>query len=98
MLAQCVVVEDEDGRTGVFADSGAPGAVGVAAGQVGQDPAGLGEPDLPAAAGDEVPECLRNMGFPDADGPKQDHRLTGGEPAQGCEVTDLRRRGPSGSR
>ena len=90
VLAQGEVVEDQDGRAGVFADAGAPGAVGVAAGEVGQDPAGLGEPDLAAAAGDEVPECLCHMGFAYSDGSVEDDRFAGAEPAQGGQVADLR--------
>ena len=90
VFPQAEVVEDEDGRASVFADAGAPGAVGVAAGEVGQDPAGFGEPDLPAAAGDQVPECLCDMGFADSDRAIQDDRFTGAEPAQRGQVTDLR--------
>ena len=67
VLPEGEVVQDEDGRAGVLADPGAPGAVGVAAGEVGQDSAGFGEPDLAAAAGDEVSERLRDMGFSDSD-------------------------------
>ena len=90
VLSQPEIVQDERGRADVFADPGAPAAVGVTAGEVGQHPAGLGEPDFPAAAGDEMPECLGDMGLAYSDGPEQDDRLTGGEPAQGGEVADLR--------
>ena len=70
--------------------AGAPGAVGVAAGEVGQDPAGLGEADLAAAAGDEVPEGLGDMGLADADRPVEDDRFAGVQPAQRGQVADLR--------
>ena len=92
VLAEAEVVEDEDGGAGVFADSGAPGSVGVATCEVGQDSAGLGEPDFPAATGDEVAECLGDMGFADSDGSVEDDRFAGAEPAQGGQVADLRGR------
>lgn len=82
MLPKGEVVQDEDGRAGVLADPGAPGAVGVAAGEVGQDSAGFGEPDLSAAAGDEVSECLCDVGFADTNGSVEDDRFTGAQPAQ----------------
>ena len=62
----------------------------MAAGEVGQHSAGLGEPDVGAAADGEVPEGLGDMGFADADRPVEDHRLAGGEPAQRGQVADLR--------
>ena len=53
-------------RFGVFTDALARGAIGVAAGEVGEDSGAFDEPDVAAAAGDLVPECLCHMGFPDA--------------------------------
>ena len=44
-----------------------PGAVGVPAGEVGEHPGGFREPDVAAAAGDGMAECLCDMGFADAD-------------------------------
>src|SRR6266545_2363991 len=51
-LAQAEVVQDQQVEPGQLADPGLPGVVGVAAGQLGQQPAGLGEADrMPLAAG-----------------------------------------------
>ena len=54
VLAEGEVVQDEHGGAGVFADPGTPGAVGVAAGEVGQDAAGFGESDF---AGRRATRC-----------------------------------------
>ena len=69
VLAKGEVVENQDGRTGVFPDAGAPGAVGVAASKVGQDPAGLGEPDLTTAAATRCPSACATWVFPTPTGP-----------------------------
>lgn len=45
-----------------------PGAVGLAAGEVGQHPAGLGEADLAAAAGDQVAQGLGDVCLAHPDG------------------------------
>lgn len=61
----------------------------MAAGQVREDPAGLGESDVGALANGEVTEGLGDVCLADSDGSEQDDRLDGVEPAQGAEVTDL---------
>ena len=63
VLAHREVVEDQHQRFGVFADALAPGAVGVAAGQIGEHAGGFGEPHVSAASGHGVPKCLCHMGF-----------------------------------
>ena len=55
----------------VFADALAPGAVSVAAGEVGEHAGGLDEADVSAAADDGVSKCLCHVG-PDADGSVED--------------------------
>jgi hypothetical protein len=45
------------------------GAIGVSAGEVGEHTGAFDEPDVTTAAGHLMPECLCDMGFPDADGP-----------------------------
>jgi hypothetical protein len=69
------VVEDEDGGAGVFAEAAVPAAVGVAAGQVGQGAAGLGEADVGAGPDGEVAEGLGDVAFADAgsDGDRLQH-------------------------
>lgn len=69
VLAHREVVEDQDVGSGEFGEAFGPGAVGVAAGEVGQCSAGLVEADLGALPDGQVPEGLCDMGFPDADGP-----------------------------
>lgn len=83
------VVEDEDVGTDEFADPFLPGAVRVAAGQVGEDAAGLGEADVGALPDGEVAEGLGNVGLPDADRAEEDDRLAGMQPTQCTQVTDL---------
>jgi len=68
VLAHGEVVEDEDVGFGVFADAFAPGAVGVAAGQIGEDVGDFREADVGSAAGDGVAEGLGDMAFADSDG------------------------------
>lgn len=46
--------------------------------------------NLGALADGEVPEGLRHVGFPDADGAVQDDRFPAVEPSENGEVTDLR--------
>ena len=67
-----------------------PGAVGVAAGQVGQRPAGFHEPGLGSGADRQVGEGLGDVAFADADRPVEDDGFAGLQPAQGGEVADLR--------
>ena len=68
-FAHAEVVEDEHGRAGQLAEPLVPGEVGAAAGEVGEDPAGLGEPGLGAAADRQVAEGLGDMNFPTPTGP-----------------------------
>jgi hypothetical protein len=63
------VIEDEQGWSDEFGEAAGPGAVGVAAGEVGQGAAGFGEADVGAAADGEVSEGLRDVGFPTPTGP-----------------------------
>jgi hypothetical protein len=67
VLAHREVVEDQHEWFGVFADALTPGAIGVAAGEIGEHPGGLREADVATAAGHGVPKCLCHMGFPDPD-------------------------------
>src|SRR6476659_4406920 len=53
-LAHAEVVQDEHGGAGELAEPLVPGQVGAAAGQVGQDPAGLEEPGLGAGPDGQV--------------------------------------------
>ena len=61
----------------------------MAAGQVGQGPAGFGEADVGAVADGEVAEGLGDVAFADADGAVEDHGLAGVQPAQCGQVADL---------
>jgi hypothetical protein len=54
---------------GVFAHALADGAISVSAGEVGEHPGAFDEPDVAAALGYLMAECLGHMGFPDPDGP-----------------------------
>jgi hypothetical protein len=67
VLAHGEVVEDQHQWFGVFADALAPGAIGVSAGQIGEDSGGFGESDVAAAACYGVAKCLCHMGFPGSD-------------------------------
>ena len=89
-LAHGEVVQDEDGGAGELAEPFVPGEVGVAAGQVGQDPAGLDEPGLGAGADGQVAEGLGDMGLADPDRAVEDDRFPGVQPAQRGQVADLR--------
>ena len=89
VLAHREVVEDQHQGVGVFADALTPGAIGVAAGEIGED-ADLGEADVAAAAGDGMSKCLCHMGFPDSDGSVEDDRFGGVEPAQCGQVAQHR--------
>jgi hypothetical protein len=67
-LGRCVlthreVVDDEDQGAGVFAHALADGAISVSAGEVGEHPGAFDEPDVAAASGYLVSECLCDMGF-----------------------------------
>ena len=73
VLAHREVVDDEDQGPGVFAHALADGAIGVAAGEVGEHAGAFYEPDVAAATGYLVSECLCDMGFPDSDGSVEDH-------------------------
>src|SRR6266516_4449664 len=72
-LAHGEVVEDEDVWAGELAEAGVPAAVGVAACQVRQGPAGLGEADVGAGPDGEVAQGLGDVAFPDADRAVEDH-------------------------
>src|SRR6266542_1462071 len=88
-LAQAEVVQDQQVEPGQLADPGLPGVVGVAAGQLGQQPAGLGEADrMPLAAGG-MPQGLGDMGLADTDGAVEDHRLPSLDVVAGGQVADL---------
>jgi hypothetical protein len=63
VLAHREVVEDQHQRFGVFADALAPGAVGVAAGEIGEHPGAFDEANVAASAGYLVSEGLCHMGF-----------------------------------
>jgi DDE superfamily endonuclease len=91
VLAYREVVQDQHVWSGKVGEAFGPGAVGVAAGEVGQDTAGFVEADLGALPDGEVPERLCHMGFPDTDGAVQENGFSAVEPAEGGEVTDLRR-------
>ena len=66
-----------------------PGPVGAAAGEVGEGPAGLHEAGVGACAEREVGQGLGDVALADADGPVEDDRFPGLQPAQGGEVADL---------
>lgn len=70
-LAHVEFVEDEDVGAHEFADAFLPCAVRVAAGEVSEATAGLGEADVGALADGEVAEGLGDVGLADADGPKR---------------------------
>ena len=89
-FAHAEVVQDQDGGAGELAESLVPGQVGAPAGQVGEDPAGLGEPGLGAVPDGQVSQGLRDMGLAHPDGPVQNHGLPGVQPAQRGQVADLR--------
>lgn len=72
VLAHREVAEDQRKWFGVFADALAPGAVGVAAGEVGEHPGGFCEPHVSAAAGYGMSKCLCNMGCAYPDGAVED--------------------------
>lgn len=76
-MAHREVVEDEDVRADEFADPLLPGAVRLAAGEVGEDAAGLGEADVGALAAGEVADGLGDVGLADADRAEENDRLAG---------------------
>ncbi|GHG05189.1 hypothetical protein GCM10017667_39950 [Streptomyces filamentosus] len=61
----------------------------MAAGEVSEDAAGLGETAVGALADGKVTEGVGDVGLADAEGAEEDDRLAGMEPAQGAQVTDL---------
>lgn len=61
----------------------------MAAGQVRQDAAGLGEADVGALADSQMPEGLGDVCLSDPDRTEQNYGLAGMEPAQGGQVADL---------
>ena len=71
-LAEAEVVADEDGRAGPGSEAFVPGGVGAAAGEVGEDAAGLGEADFVAGADGLVAEGAGDEGLADADWAGQD--------------------------
>src|SRR5450756_301445 len=62
-LAHREVVADQERGSGPAPQPGRPAAVGVAAGEIGEQPAGLGEHDGVAAAAGELPEGLGEHSF-----------------------------------
>ncbi|MDQ0710613.1 hypothetical protein QFZ55_000065 [Streptomyces luteogriseus] len=88
-LAHREVVEDEQVRADEFTDALVPSAVRVAAGELGEDAAGLGEADACALADGEVAEGLGDVCLSDTDRAEKDDGLAGVEPAQGGQVADL---------
>jgi hypothetical protein len=66
-LAHGEVVQDEHGGAGEFTQPAGPAAIGVATGQLGQDPAGLGEAGLGPGPDRLVGEGLGDVGLPDPD-------------------------------
>ena len=67
VLAHREVIDDEHQGAGVFTHALTDGAISVSTGQVGEHPRALYEPDVAAAPGYLVSECLCHMGFPDPD-------------------------------
>jgi hypothetical protein len=76
-LAHREVAEDEHVGPYQLAQSAVPGAVRVAAGQVRENPAGLGEADVRALPDRQVPEGLCDVGLSDTDRPEQNDGLAG---------------------
>ena len=74
-LAHGEVVQDQDGGAGELGEPLVPGAVGPAAGEVGEGPAGFHEPGVGAGADREVGEGLGDVALADADGPVEDDGL-----------------------
>jgi hypothetical protein len=70
-LAHGEVVEDEDVGAHEFADAFLPCAVRVAAGEVSEDAAGLGEADVGALADGEVAEGLGDVVLADVRFPRR---------------------------
>ena len=60
----------------------------MSAGEVGEKSTGFREDRGVAVAAGVVRECLRDVGFADADGAVQDDGLSGGDVAAAGEVTD----------
>ena len=67
VLTHREVIDDQYQRAGVFAHALTDGAIGVTTGQIGEHAGAFDEPDVPAAAGYVMPECLCHMGFADSD-------------------------------
>jgi site-specific DNA recombinase len=88
-LAHGEVVQDQRGGPGELAEALVPGVVGVPAGQVGQGPAGLEEPDVGAVPDGEVAQGLGDVALAHPDRAVQDHRLAGVQPPQRGQVADL---------
>ena len=72
MLAHREVVDDEDQGAGVLAHALADGEIGVRASEVGEHAGAFDEPDVTAATGHLMAECLCDMGLKDADGRVED--------------------------
>jgi hypothetical protein len=64
VLAHREVIDDEHQGAGVFTHALTDGAISVSTGQVGEHPRALYEPDVAAAPGYLVSECLCHMVFP----------------------------------
>ena len=65
-----------------------PGSVGVAAGEIGEDPVGFGEGDGVAPSAGEVAEGLGDVGLADPAGAGDDDGLVGLDEPEGGEVSD----------
>src|SRR5262245_45384641 len=83
------VVADEHGGLGELADAGLEAAVGVPAGQVGQQPGAGGEGDVVAAAAGLVAEGGGQVGLAYPDRPVGDDPLPGFDELQPGQVADL---------
>jgi len=88
-LAHGEVVEDEHVGSGPSPEACAPGPVGVAASEVSEKPAGLGERGGVAASACLVAECLGEMGLADADGPVEDDCFVRCDETERGEVADV---------
>jgi hypothetical protein len=87
-VTQAEVVQDQQVEVDQLARPSLPGAVGVPAGQLGQQPGGLGEGDRVAAAAGDVAQRLGQVGLAHAHGAGEDHRLRG-------RLEDVAARGPA---
>jgi len=66
VLTHREVVDDEDQGSGLFAHALSDGPVGVSTGEIREHAGAFNEPDVAAASGYLMSECLCHMGFPDS--------------------------------